>query len=236
MEITRPFDGTDTRDETCSPGARVTKSLLGYGVVAGPFYVLVALAQALFRPGFDLLHDDVSLLSNGNLGWIQVANFVLTGAMVMACAVGAGRALGRGRGATSGPILLGLFGLGLIGAGIFTADPMNGFPPGTSAGRASEISTYGLLHIATAGIAFLCLISACFVFARRFASEQRGGRMWFSVLTGVAFLAAFVGVASGSDSAAVVIAFWAAMIVAWIWVGALAVFLYRQVSILSLSE
>jgi len=60
------------RDVECSrPGARVTKSLLGYGVLAGPFYVIVVLAQALTRPGFDLARHDASLLSNGPLGWIQ---------------------------------------------------------------------------------------------------------------------------------------------------------------------
>src|SRR5437016_11844943 len=54
----------------CSPAARVTRSLLGYGILAGPFYVVVALAQGLLRPGFDLARDDVSLLSNGDWGWI----------------------------------------------------------------------------------------------------------------------------------------------------------------------
>ena len=35
-------------------GAAVTRSLLGWGVVAGPFYVVVGLVLALTRPGFDL--------------------------------------------------------------------------------------------------------------------------------------------------------------------------------------
>ena len=37
------------------------------------------------------------------------------------------------------------------------------------------------------------------------------------------------GVASGSSSSAVVIGFWAALIVAWAWIANLAVRLYRQV-------
>jgi hypothetical protein len=53
--------------------------------------------------------------------------------------------------------------------------------------------------------------------------------MWFSVLTGVAFLAAFIGVASGSASAVVVLAFWAALIVAWTWMASVAVLLYRSI-------
>src|SRR6478735_1001363 len=63
----------------CEPTDRVTKSLLGYGVIAGPFYVAVALAQAVTREGFDLARHQWSLLSNGSHGWIQIANFVVAG-------------------------------------------------------------------------------------------------------------------------------------------------------------
>jgi hypothetical protein len=47
--------------------------------------------------------------------------------------------------------------------------------------------------------------------------------------TGVLFLAAFAGLASGSGSPVVVIAFWAALLLAWAWLGALSVHLYRLV-------
>ncbi|MEN3309228.1 MAG: hypothetical protein V7603_5430, partial [Micromonosporaceae bacterium] len=43
-----------TGDATCDPAARITRSLLGYGVIAGPGYVVVSLVQALTRDGFDL--------------------------------------------------------------------------------------------------------------------------------------------------------------------------------------
>ena len=42
----------------CTPVARTTKSLLGYGVLAGPLYVLVSLAQAVTRPGAITLEHD----------------------------------------------------------------------------------------------------------------------------------------------------------------------------------
>ena len=53
----------------CTPPVRITKSLLGYGVIAGPLYVVVALAQALTRDGFDLSKHAWSLLANGQLGF-----------------------------------------------------------------------------------------------------------------------------------------------------------------------
>lgn len=214
---------------SCDRASRITRSLLGYGLLAGPFYVAIVLGQALTRPGFNLSRDDASLLSNGNLGWIQVANFLLTGLMVIACAVGVRRALSRGWGAVWGPLLLAVYGVGLIGAGLFVADPMNGFPPGAPAGRPESITTHGLLHLTFAGVGFLCFVAACFVLARRFSAEGRRGWARFSVATGTIFLAAFAGVASGSSSPIVVGAFWAGLIVAWAWIGLLSRHLYSLV-------
>jgi Protein of unknown function (DUF998) len=213
---------------TCNEATRITRSLLGFGLLAGPFYVAIVLGQALTRTGFDLARDDASLLSNGSLGWIQIANFLVTGLMVIACAVGVRRALSGGRGAVSGPLLLALYGVGLIGAGLFAADPMNGFPPGAPAGRPESITTHGLLHIVFAGIGFLCFVGACFVLARRFAAQHRRGWTRFSIATGATFLAAFAGVASGSSSPIVVGTFWAGLIVAWVWIGLLSRHLYSM--------
>ncbi len=218
------------RAAACEPGVRVTRSLLGYGVVAGPFYVALVLGQALLRPGFDLVHDDASLLSNGPFGWVQVANFVLTGLMVIACAAGIRRALRPGMGSLWAPVLLAVFGLGLVGAGVFVADPMGGFPPGTPAGRPESISVHGLLHIASAGIGFLGFAAACVVVGQRFARDRRARWAWFSRVTAVVFLAGFAGVASGSGTATVVIGFWIALLVAWAWLGGMAVTLYREMA------
>jgi hypothetical protein len=49
--------------------------------------------------GVDLSRHPLSLLSLGDLGWIQIANFVVTGVLYVACAVGMRRALGPGPGA-----------------------------------------------------------------------------------------------------------------------------------------
>jgi hypothetical membrane protein len=212
------------KTRNCGPTERVTKSLLGYGALAGPLYVTVVLVQAAIRPGFDLLHDDASLLANGSLGWIQIANFLLTGACVLAFAVGMARATGGWA-----PRLVAGFGIGLIGAGIFVADPMNGFPPGTAAGRPEAVSVHGILHIVAAAIGFLCLVAACVVMARRFAAERRRGWAAFSIVTGAAFLVAFGAIASGSSSSAVVLGFWAALILVWTWMAAVAIHLYRHV-------
>ena len=54
-------------------------------------YIAVSLAQALTRDGFDLARHQWSLLANGSLGWIQIANLTLTGLMVQVVQQGTGR-------------------------------------------------------------------------------------------------------------------------------------------------
>jgi hypothetical protein len=78
---------------TCTPEGRVTRSLLGYGPLAGAVFVGSIFLQGLTRRGFSIAHDDASLLANGPLGWIQVVTFLVAGAMTIAAAAGVHRAL-----------------------------------------------------------------------------------------------------------------------------------------------
>ena len=158
--------------ERCTPEQRVTRALLGYGIVAGPFYVAVSLTQAVLREGFDLTRHPWSLLANGPAGWIQITNLILTGLMVTAAAVGYSRALRGGIGRRWVPILLATYGISLIGAGVFRADPMDGFPVGTPAGPPVSPTLSALLHLAFGGVGFLAMIIATLVLARRFRQRE----------------------------------------------------------------
>jgi hypothetical protein len=198
-----------------------TRTLLALGAAAGPLYVIVGLAQILTREGFDWTRHALSLMSNGPWGWVQVANFLLSGLLVLAGAIGLKRGLAIGRGRTAGPLFVAIYGLGLIGAAFFSADPALGFPPGTPDGPPAVITTHGLLHFVSGGIGFLGLIAACFVLAARFRGEGRSSWMWFSLATGVLFFAGFAGIASGAQSRTLVIAFYLAVLLAWTWLSAL---------------
>ena len=204
----------------CDRTAAITRSLLGYGVLAGPFYLVVGLVQGLTRQGYDFTRHDLSLLSNGPLGWIQIANFVLSGLMTIAAAIGMHRSPGGGK---WGPRLVAGYGVGLILAGVFVADPMNGFPVGGPAGKPASMSWHSLLHLVAGSLAFLCLIVACFVLAQRF----RPGLAWYSRATGVLFAVSFVGIASGSSSPVIVLGFTAGVLLAWTWLAVVSVHLYR---------
>ncbi len=217
---------TPDRAAACTPAQRVTKSLLGYGVLAGVVFETSVLIQGLTRHGFRIAHDDASLLSNGPLGWIQVTTFLLAGAMTIAAAAGARRAM-PGRWA---PVLIGIYGAGLIGGGMFGADPAYGFGPGAPAGKAAHVSWHAAGHLAAGGIGFIALIAACFVVARYFSRQGRRGLASYSRITGAAFGAAFAGIATGSASSAIVLPFYAAVLAAFTWLAVVSVYLYRHVS------
>ena len=207
----------------CDPTTAVTRSLLGYGVVAGPLYVGVSVGLGLARDGFDFSRHGWSLLANGPYGWVQSLNFVLTGLCVLAFAAGLARA-GAGRRV---PRLVAAYGASLLAAAAFRADPASGFPAGTP--EEAPVSWHGVLHLAAGGIGFLCLIAACLVLARRYAAAGRRGLALFSRVTGVAFLAGFAGIASGSAGPAVP-AFVAAVVLVWAYLATVAIDTYRTVS------
>jgi len=204
---------------TSTDDARLTKTLLTCGISAGPFYIIVGLLQMAIRPSFDITRHSLSLLANGDLGWIQTLNFLVTGILLVAGAVGVKRAIQTGRGSRWAPRMLGLYGLGLIGAGIFSADPALGFPPGTPLEN-NPVSWHGLLHFVVGTIGFIGFIAACFIFARRFKSLQKPGWAWYSLITGILFLASFVGIASGSKGPFSIV-FALAVALGFIWISTL---------------
>ena len=212
----------------CDPASAVTRSLLGYGVIAGPLYVAVALAQALTREGFDLTRHQWSMLANGGPGWIQIANFVITGLMVTAFAIGMRRGMVGGPGARWAPRLIAVYGASLIAAGIFRADPALGFPAGTPDGPGS-VSWHGLLHFAAGGVGFTALAAACIVMARRFGAAGSRGWAVFSMVTGVVFLTGFAMIASSVGSPTATLLFTGAVLLVWTWISAVALHLYRRV-------
>ncbi|GAA1303801.1 hypothetical protein Psi02_45250 [Planotetraspora silvatica] len=228
LQATSAGDGAEA-GRGCDPATSVTRTLLAYGVIAGPIYVLVSVTEGLTREGFDFSRHAWSLLANGDFGWIHIADLVVTGLMTVAFAVGLGRALRPGRGATWAPRLVGAYGTSMAAAGAFRADPALGFPVGTPAG-AGEVSWHGTLHFVSGGIGFTCLIVACFVTGARFGREGRRGWAVFSRITGVLFFAGFAGIASGGGSVWINLAFTAAVVLVCAWISAVAVHLYRRAS------
>jgi hypothetical protein len=225
--------GTAAETTACTftRAQKITRSLLGYGPLAGVVFEASILIQGLTRHGFSLAHDDASLLANGPLGWIQVATFLLAGAMTIAAAVGLRRAVTATATESSAwaARLVAVYGAGLLAAGVFRADPADGFGPGAPLGKAVHVSWHGDGHLIAASIGFVALIAACFAAARSFSRAGHRGLAIYSRITGIGFLAAFAGVTTGSSSPAIVVPFYAAVLAVFAWIAVISVHHYRNV-------
>lgn len=206
--------------------AAVTRSLLGYGVLAGVFYVVVGLVQALAREGFDLSRHSLSLLANGPWGWVQTVNFLLAGLMVLAAAVGIARAL---RPTRTAAVLVAIYGVSLILAGVFAADPMDGFPLGTPQGTPDDTSVAGVVHLAAGGIGFVALAAAFVAVGGSFARRGDTTMVARSRIAAAILLVAFLAGAATATSTIGVVLLWVAVLVGWGWLAVMSVALYRTI-------
>jgi hypothetical protein len=179
---------------------RLTRWLLACGAIGPPVFVAVFLIEAVvpaIRPvGYSALRHPVSGFAIGEHGWVQTANFLMTGMLLLGFAVGLRAAWRHYRGGIWVSLLFGLIAVGLIGAGVFTADPISGYPPGTPAIPESR-TTHGALHDAFSTLFFLGLPAACCLIGYRFA--RSGHRWWgaYSVGTAAVFVAGFILAAIG---------------------------------------
>jgi Protein of unknown function (DUF998) len=161
---------------------QTTTRLLSAGMIAGPFFIVVSLIQAFSREGFDWIRHPASLLSLGDLGFIQIANFVITGALFIACAVGLKRIVTAGVGRKWLAPLFVLVGVAFILGGVFVADPAFGFPPGSPAGVPKTMSWHSMIHGFAPVIGSLAMSAALLIFARRSWKQEQRGTAIMSVL------------------------------------------------------
>jgi hypothetical protein len=165
------------------------------------------------------------VLANGPGGWVQTANFALTGLMVLAAAAGCARVLRPTSRATAW--FLGAFGASMIVAAFFPADPVDGFPVGTPVGPPTSISTTGLIHFIAGMIGFVALGISGLLAAR--AMSRRGERSLarISLVSGLGVLITFFGGGALSGGPIGILGIWLAVIIGWGWLAAISVHLYR---------
>jgi hypothetical protein len=86
------------------------RALLWCGAIGAPLFVVVFMIEdavpAIRPPGYNPLRHPVSSLAIGPLGWIQVANFLATGVLLLAFAVRLRPALRRYNGGIWAPVLI----------------------------------------------------------------------------------------------------------------------------------
>jgi hypothetical protein len=104
----------------------------------------------------------VSELSLGPYGWVQILNFVLTGALILVFGVGLSAHFSTGAASRTGPALIQGIGVSLIASGPFTTDPSAMF---------GQSSIQGVVHGVFGAIVFTFAPISCFVFYRRFRHD-----------------------------------------------------------------
>lgn len=78
---------------TNKPNARAIRLLLMGGVVSNPLFYVAAIIQSFTCTGFDIRRHAISTLTLGDVGWIQSANFFITGLLAVSAAIGVRRLL-----------------------------------------------------------------------------------------------------------------------------------------------
>lgn len=184
--------------------SRLVPAELACGVAAGPLFVSSFTAIGTRRAGYSWRRHAVSSLAAGRGGWLQRANFIVTGLLFCIAAHGLARTRKRTRGSRVVPTLVVGVGGGLIGSGLFVTDPVAGFPPSQNdhdeADRAPSVvpTREGILHNLCAipifaGIPIAALTCATFAVRRgqyRWASYSAGSAIAMTtafVLFGAAF-------------------------------------------------
>ncbi len=213
----------------------VTRLLITCGAIGPLLFIIVLLIEGATRPGYSAWHNYGSSLSLGDQGWMQITNFIVCGLFMLCFAIGLWQVFRTGRGSVWGPILLGVFGVSLMVAGIFVTDPGLGYPPGTHTSGPQTL--HGTIHGVNAIIAFGSLAIACFVLARRFAGDPNWkGWTLYSLVTGILVVASFIAatVVSALDEGGVLpgsptgLLQRIGIIAGWSWIALLAIRLLRQ--------
>jgi hypothetical membrane protein len=170
------------------------KKLLLAGVVGPLVFIVVFLLEGATRPGYSAWRHYVSQLATGDLGWMQVINFVICGGLVLAFAIGLRQAIKGTPGSIVGPLLLGLFAVSLLVAGVFVTDPALGYPVG-----APQVhTTHGMIHGLAGLAAFSLLAMTAFAMALHFAAARE--RRWAIYSAGVGLLIIAFFIASTTAS------------------------------------
>ena len=213
-----------------------TEFLLLCGVIGPLLFIVVFLIEGATRAGYSAWQTDVSYLALSNQGWEQIANFIVCGSLCIAFAVGLRRIWRTGRAAVWGPLMIGLFGLGLLIAGVFVTDPGGGYPPGTPLNSHPQ-TWHGWIHGINGGVFFLVVLpTACFVLARRFAADPQH-RRWatYSWMTGALILlisiASFIALPIAEKAGFPVLEGLfqrVEIIMGWTWLALVALHLWRQ--------
>jgi hypothetical membrane protein len=136
------------------------------GIIAPIIFVGLFTLEGWLRPGYSAVSQYVSELSLGPRGWIQIANFVVTGGLLFIFALSIRTEFKDGKASRLGWILLAISAFALLLSGPFVMDP-------ASAPR-DQWTWHGISHHLVGALGFFTLAPViCFVFWRRFREDKK---------------------------------------------------------------
>jgi hypothetical protein len=177
-----------------STSHQVTRSiglLAAVAIVGLAFFAATALLLPLISE-YSLSADYISELVIGRYGYLQTAAFFAAGLGTLALAVGVREATNGSWGTRLGSALVGLYGVGLILAGILPTDEIG------PAGRVVSPTSVGTMHSVVSALAFVFVIAGMFVLSRTFKRDARWQAVWPWSL--VLALATLIGVIVAAPS------------------------------------
>lgn len=156
------------------------------GFIAPVIFIASFFIQGIYKPGYSSLRHPVSSLSLGENGWVQVLTFLITGLLILCFTIQIQRALKD----KVVSVLFLLVGIGLIASGIFSTDPLFGYPAEQPV-LAKEFTVQGKLHSVSALLVFFGIPALCFRLRNFFKTGNRPKWKLYSVFTGTSMLILF---------------------------------------------
>jgi len=153
------------------------------GLVGPTLFTALVILQGLLQPDYSHVAMPISALAAWPAGWIQVLNFHIAGAMIIAFAYALNLGVAPSGQGVLGSGLLAAGGLGIVLAGIFSWKMVDGVP------------TEPPSHVVGAVLAFAATGLGLVVFSQRMKADSRWRDLaGYTLVTGAAVLVLFVTV------------------------------------------
>jgi hypothetical membrane protein len=159
------------------------KTLAMAGIIGPVGFTTLVIVQGFLLPDYSHVSMPISALAAWPTGWIQILNFCVSGALIVAFAFGLHMGVQPARRGAMGVALLVASGVGLIGTGVFSWKMIDGVPTETPAHAAAAI-----LSFAATGLGLI-------IFSRRMNADLRWRDLTtFTRIAGIVVLLLFVTV------------------------------------------
>jgi hypothetical protein len=163
----------------------ITRALLTSGQSACILFVLIFLFLGSRRDDYSSLKYPVSSLALGEEGWMQRINFLLSGSLILVSAYGFKKITRIIKAGKYIPVYIAAAGTGLACAGIFTTDPVYGYPPAEPYHN-TQFTITGHLHDMVSFFFFIGLVISCFQAGKIF--KDHGQKMKYRLLKSASVL------------------------------------------------